>query len=354
MFEWFYILFIRKRLLEGVIIVKPTIKDVAQKANVSIATVSRILNNEKGYGEETRKKVLSVIRELGYQPNAVARGLINKKTQSIGVVFPYVSNMYSGEVLSGIEEAAYKSDFSVVICNTDGQQERTLRNLKMLAEKQVDCIIFVSEMVSEETAKFLLNTSIPVLLISTKSEMYPLPYIKTDDQFAAFSAVNYLIQSGHRDIAMLAGPISDPIAGSTRIKGYTQALTSAGFPVKEENIIKVNGFSFEDGLEGYEILKNVKSQCTAVFAASDEIALGVISAAYQNHVSIPEELSIIGYDNLKLAEMAVPPLTTVAQPLKEMGKMAVEMLCDHIQSGKELNSIIMPHKIVERQSVKRY
>lgn len=333
--------------------VKPTIKDVAQKANVSIATVSRIINNEKGYGEETRKKVLSVIQEIGYQPNAVARGLINKKTQSIGVVFPYVSNMYSGEVLSGIEEAAYASDFSVVICNTDGQQDRTLRNLKMFAEKQVDCMIFVSDVVSEETGKFLLNTNIPVLLISTMSDMYPLPYIKTDDRFAASSAVNYLIQRGHRDIAMIAGPKSDSIAGIPRINGYTQALISAGLPVKEENIIQVNGFSFEDGLKGYEILKNAKSPCTAVFAASDEIALGVISAAYQDHVSIPEELSIIGYDNLKLAEMAVPPLTTVAQPLKEMGKLAVEILYDHIQTGKELNSIIMPHKIVERKSVKR-
>jgi LacI family transcriptional regulator len=332
---------------------KPTIKDVARKANVSIATVSRILNNEKGYGEETRKKVLTVIQELGYQPNAIARGLINKKTQSIGVVFPYVSSMFSGEVLSGVEEAAYALDFSVVICNTDGQQKRTLRNIEMLAEKQVDSIIFVSDIVSKETAEFLLKTKIPVVLVSTMSSSYPFPYIKTDDRFAAFSAVNYLIQCGHQDIAMLSGPITDPIAGIPRVEGYKQALASAGLPFQEENMLHMDGFEFEQGVEGYHLLKTLNSRCTAVFTASDEMALGVISAAYQDQVNVPEQLSIIGYDNLKLAKMAVPPLTTVCQPLKEMGETAVKMLYDHLQTGKEINSIIIPHKILERESVKR-
>ncbi|MBA4496447.1 LacI family DNA-binding transcriptional regulator [Paenactinomyces guangxiensis] len=328
----------------------PTIKDVAKKAKVSVATVSRVLNNQPGYSEKTKKKVLQVIKEMGYQPNAIARGLINKRTQTIGVLFPSVSSLFSSKVLHGIEHIAHERDHSVIVCNTDTDGKRTMKYLQVLGEKQVDGIIFTSEVLTEDYYRVLKAMNIPVILVSTFSLRYPFPYVKVDDKHAAYHATEYLIKQGHRKIAMISGTEGDEIAGTPRIEGYREALRDYGIPF-QENLFVFGDFGYRSGCAAMKKLLERGEEFTAVFAASDEMATGALSVAYQHGIKVPDQLSIIGYDNLQIAEMSVPPLTTVAQPLFEMGKLAAEMLLTMIETGVTVESRIMPHSIIERQTV---
>lgn len=331
-----------------------TIKDVAKKANVSIATVSRILNGKTGFSEKTKKKVLRVIEELGYQPNAVARGLINKNTQTIGVLIPTVSNMYASEVLSGIEKHANDLGYSVIVCNTGCVGERTIHYLQVLSERRVDGIIIVSEFIYEEYYKVLNDMEIPTVLVSTISLQFPIPYVKVDDRHAAFSATDYLIKKGHTNIAMIAGDARDPIAGIPRIEGYKSAHLSHGLEINENYIIDCKIFSHQAGIEAMEAILQKQLNITAIFASSDEIAAGAMSAAIRNGIKIPDQLSIIGYDNTKIAEMIIPSLTTVAQPLHDMGMVAATMLFEMKETGEVTQSRIMSHEIVERETVRSF
>ncbi|MEW9698203.1 LacI family DNA-binding transcriptional regulator [Paenibacillus sp. SI8] len=329
-----------------------TIKDVARLANVSIATVSRVLNNRSGYSEETRERVLQVIDQLGYQPNAIARGLINKRTQTVGVIFPYVSSMLSAEILNGIEETVHSFGSTVIVCKTDGIEERTMDYLQVLAEKRVDGVIFVSQFFEEQYDKLLSDVNIPVVLVSSIYYRSNLPYVKVDDKHAAYTATDYLIGKGHKKIAMLSGPKVDPITGVPRIEGFMEAMRFKGLPIDESLVFCAKKFSFEDGLLAAEQLLAGGPDITAVFASSDELAAALISTAYKLGIRVPEELSVIGYDNIKLAGMTIPPLTTVSQPLFEMGAMAAKMLFSILNSEGKVESRIMPHEVVERASVR--
>jgi LacI family transcriptional regulator len=330
-----------------------TIKDVAKLANVSIATVSRVLNGQSGFSKATEEKVLNAIKELGYQPNAFARSLISKKSNTVGILFPEVSSQFSSKILRGVEEAAHLHGSSVIVCNTASHGQRTMKYLQLLTEKRVDGILFVSEIITEEYYNTLESMQIPVVLVSTESYKYPLPFVKVDDKHAAFTATDYLVKMGHSKIGMLSGNKEDIIAGQPRIDGFKQALALKGLDITDKNIIHSQGFSFKDGFTGLPKLLEQSPDLTAVFAASDALALGAISSAYKLGVKIPDDLSIIGYDDLPIAEMAIPPLTTISQPLEEMGMVAAEMLFTMMERGKRVESRIMPHSVVERESVKK-
>ncbi|MBP2001245.1 LacI family transcriptional regulator [Paenibacillus shirakamiensis] len=328
----------------------PTIKDVARQAQVSIATVSRVLNNLTGYSEETKVKVLQVIKEMGYQPNAIARGLINKRTQTLAVIFPCVSNSFSAEVLHGIEEVAHRHQHSVIVCNTSDDGKRTLNYLQVLREKQVDGIIFASEVLQDSYYEALQAMKVPVVLIATETDKPHIPYVKVNDKQASYDAVNYLITHGHRHIAMMGGTKDDLVAGVPRVEGYKQALADHHLPYREEWIVHAD-FQFDSGCTAMEQLLTRPRDYTAIFAASDEMAVAIMTVAAKHGIRIPGDLSVIGYDNVKLAEMVVPPLTTVHQPLVEMGEMACEKLLTMIQTGETVDNTIALHSIVERKTV---
>ncbi|WP_158738254.1 LacI family DNA-binding transcriptional regulator [Alteribacillus sp. YIM 98480] len=331
----------------------PTIKDVAKHANVSIATVSRILNSTSaGYSEGTKKRVKAAIEELGYKPNAVARGLINNKTQTIGVLFPNVSGMVTSELLHGIENVTHQLGHSVIVCNTASQGKRTLDYLQLLNEKRVEGILFASEMLTDEYYEAIKDMKVPTVLVSTKSQKHLLPYVKVDDQDAAYTAASYLIEKGHRKIGMISGNPDDMIAGLPRIEGFQAALRDHGLLTEKPSVFSAEGFSYKEGMEMFKKLRQEGEDITAVFAASDEMAVGAIASAYKMNIAVPNDISIIGYDNIKISEMAIPPLTTVAQPLREMGEKAAELLFEMLKTGEDGQSIIMPHRIVERESVK--
>jgi len=330
---------------------KPTIRDVSRKANVSVATVSRVLNNQPGFSEETRRKVLQAIEELGYHPNQIARGLVSRKTRTVGVLFPVVSSMFSAALLAGIEAEANRRDYGVIVCNMGAKGDRFERVIAMMAEKRVDGLLFVSEWLGERFAEKLKSLSVPVVLVSTGSPGSPFPYVKADDFRGAFQATRYLLEAGHRRIGMVSGPPEDPIAGGPRIEGYRHALRSYGIAPSDRDIA-VAAFDFHSGLRAAGELLDRSPDLTAIFAAGDEMAAGVLACCYQRGLRVPDDLSVIGYDNLALADMTSPPLTTVAQPLERMGRTAMEMLLSMLEGGGEPESLLLETSVVERKSVR--
>jgi len=328
----------------------PTIKDVAKASGVSVATVSRVLHNLSGYSEKTKQNVLKAVEELGYQPNAIARGLINKRTQTIGVLVPDVSSSFSSEILHGIEQVANDKGFSVIMCNTDEDGKRTLKYLQVLGEKQVDGVIFTSGSLEDEYYKLLKQMRVPVVLVNTLSHKHAIPYVKVDDRQASYHATEYLIRKGHRDIAMICGTITDTIAGVPRLEGYRQALEDHGLEYMESRVGYGN-FRLDMGREAMKKLLDEAPPFTALFAASDEMAIGAMGVALERGLKIPEDMSIIGYDDLVFSRMVFPPLTTIHQPLPMMGRMASEMLIQLIEGTDQVSSSIVSHQLIERQTV---
>jgi LacI family transcriptional regulator len=330
---------------------KATIKDVAARAEVSVATVSRILNDLGGYSEETKVRVLDVIKGLGYQRNAIARGLVTKSTKTIGVLIPIVSAYFYAEILNGIEDKANKHGYGIFLCNTGVNGIRAESYIKMLGERQVDAIIIISLAMNEEYYNLLNSLKIPYILVSTLSYKYKVPYIKVDDQQAAYTATQYLIEKGHKKIALISGDKDDKIAGRPRIDGYMNALQDYDLEINEE-IIKYGDFTYNSGIRCMEELLEEINKFTAVFATSDEMAAAALSVLHKNKINVPEEISVIGYDNTLIAQMSIPPLTTIAQPLHEMGEKAMEKVLEILENGEDGNSIILPHKVIERDTVK--
>ena len=329
-----------------------TIKDVAKKSGVSVATVSRILNGLEGYSPETKQHVLQVIEELGYKRNAIARGLATKTTRTIGVLIPDVSTSFHGEVLRGIEDESHQNNYSVVLCNAGHIGNRTPEYLRVLEERQVDAIIIVSVNITDDIHDILSGLRIPYILVSTNSFKFDIPYVKVDDEKAAYTATKYLIENGHKNIAMISGSQLDLIAGAPRVNGYKKALVDFGIAL-DESLIKYGDFSYESGIKCMNEFLNEDKKFTAVFAASDDMAVGVLSVAYKNNIRVPDELSVVGYDNTKTAAMAIPPLTSVGQPLYDLGEKSIEKILTMLTRSSIVESTIMPHKIIQRDSVKK-
>lgn len=330
-----------------------TIHDVARKAGVSISTVSRVLNNSELVVPEKRKRVLDAIEELNYQPNGLARGLIHKRTQTIGALIPDVSNFFFAEVFRGMEDVAHTRGWNVIICNTDGDPKRMLNYIDVLREKRVDGIVFTSEPVSKEYYDAMLRLSVPVVLAATQSD-FGIPAVKVHDEKASYDAVRFLIDQGHCHIRMIAGTQDDPIAGKPRVRGFYSALEEAGLPV-DESFIYYGNYRLDSGKQGAAHLLRAHPETTALFAASDEMALGVYGYAYEQGLRIPDDLSVMGFDNVRIAQMATPALTTAAQPLYEIGAESVNMLIDAI-NGKALDKEpkYLAHTVKIRGSVKTH
>lgn len=333
---------------------KPTVKDVAREANVSVATVSKIINNKLGgYSEKTKAKVMRIVEESGYETNAIARGLATKSTRILGVLVPNVATSVYAEVLNGIEDIAHQHDYSVVICNTGMEGIRTIQYLKTLSSNQVAGIIYVSLPLTDEYFEVITKLQIPCVLALTAYNKFQVPYVKVDDKQAAYSATQYLIENGHDKIALISSKKDEPITGKPRVEGYRQALSDYGLEVNENLLVFGTNFSYEDGEMCMTQLLERGDAFTAVFATSDDMAIGALNIAHQKGIEVPDQISIIGYDNTKVSRMSFPHLTTVSQPLYEIGKKAIEKLLDIITTGQKVASSIMMHEIIERSTVKK-
>ncbi|GMX62309.1 catabolite control protein A [Paenibacillus elgii] len=319
-----------------------------------MATVSRVVNNNPNVKPQTRKKVFEAIERLGYRPNAVARGLASKKTTTVGVVIPDISNSIFSEVARGIEDIANMYHYNIILSNADKKKEKEIRVINTLLEKQVDGLLFMGGAITEEHIQAFKTSSVPVVLCATADEQRTIPSVDIDHEKAAFDAVNVLLENGHRDIAMISGTLQDPANGYARYQGYKKALEAANIPVREE-LVRIGNYRYESGLEVTKYFLELDNRPTAIFAATDEMAIGAIHTLQDNGLKVPEDMSVISVDNIRMASMVRPLLTTVAQPMYDIGAVAMRLLTKlmnkETKDASELSQVILPHEVIYRNSV---
>jgi LacI family transcriptional regulator len=328
-----------------------TIYDVAREASVSMATVSRVVNNNPNVKPQTRKKVFEAIERLGYRPNAVARGLASKKTTTVGVVIPDISNAIFAEVARGIEDIANMYHYNIILCNADKKKDKEIRVINTLLEKQVDGLLFMGGAVTEDHIQAFKTSSVPIVLCATTDEGDNYPSVDIDHSAAAEDAVNSLIQNGHRHIAMISGTLQDPANGFARYQGYKNALEKAGITFNED-LVRIGNYRYESGLEVTKYFLDLQDRPTAIFAATDEMAIGAIHAIQDRGLRVPEDVSVISIDNVRMASMVRPLLTTVAQPMYDIGAVSMRLLTKLMKKEDAQNSrVILPHEVIQRESV---
>lgn len=329
---------------------KSTIRDVAKYANVSISTVSRVMNAPETVVPEKRSKVQEAIEALQYQPNGFARGLIYKKSDTLGVMIPDIENPYYAGLIRGMQDAAVKLNHSLMICNTDHDKQRTIAYVQNFFEKQVDGIIFASDSLHEEYYEEMQRYRLPFVLASTNAPEYDIPSVDIDNEQGAFDAVKHLIESGHRHIGMISFPLDRTISGGPRYSGYKKALSEFGI-ASCGSCIEFAERRFEHAYAAAELLITRCPDLTAIFAASDEFAMGTISYLRDQGKSVPEHMSVIGFDNIRMSQMFIPKLTTIDQPTYDIGYRSVEKLYELITTGEvAVLSEKLPHHLIVRES----
>lgn len=328
-----------------------TIYDVAREAGVSMATVSRVVNNNPNVKPQTRKKVFEAIEKLGYRPNAVARGLASKKTTTVGVVIPDISNQIFAEVARGIEDIATMYHYNIILSNADKKKEREIRVVNTLLEKQVDGLLFMGGTITEDHINAFNTASVPIVLCATSGESKVIASVDIDHEQAAYDAVKYVIDQGHTNIAMISGPLEDLTNGYARFQGYKRALEEANLPLREE-YVRIGNYRYESGLEVSQYFLELAERPTAIFTATDEMAIGTIHKIQDYGLNVPNDISVISVDNIRMASMVRPQLTTVAQPMYDIGAVSMRLLTKLMKKEEvDDNQVILPHELIIRHSV---
>ncbi|WP_284139857.1 catabolite control protein A [Virgibacillus sp. LDC-1] len=328
-----------------------TIYDVAREANVSMATVSRVVNGNPNVKPATRKKVLATIEQLGYRPNAVARGLASKKTTTVGAIIPDISSIFFAELARGIEDIATMYKYNIILSNSDQNMDKELQLINTMLEKQVDGILFMGGNISEEHIKQFSTASVPVVLAATYDGSGKIPSVNIDYEAAAFEATKFLIDKGNKRIAFISGE-EDTIINQLKYEGYKRAFKETAMTLNDAYIIH-GDYTYDSGMKSIEKLLQLEEKPDAVFVASDEMALGVIHGAQDLGYSIPDDLEVFGFDNTRLATMVRPTLSTIVQPMYDIGAVAMRLLTKYMNKEQvEEKNVVLPHRIVERNSTK--
>ncbi|UYP07291.1 LacI family DNA-binding transcriptional regulator [Priestia megaterium] len=326
---------------------KPTIYDVANEAGVSISTVSKVLNNTGSIAEKTRKRVRETMRELNYQPSVVAS--VKKRIQTIGLLIPNIANPFMAEIARGIENHVKKYGFSLMICSTDNNLKNEIEYISILKQKYVDGVIIATGLKENKAIKELLKAEIPVTLLSRDVASLAVDTVLVDDFLGGYQATEHLISLGHEKIAIITEDINFPTI-QARVEGYKKALEEAGLEY-DENLVFSNNTSVDEGNRSTRELLTSTSPPTAIFASTEFLAIGAIQGARELAVKVPEELSIIGFDNTVLSTICDPPLTTIAQPIQEMSQKVVELLVAEIENPKETKQrVVLSPRLVVRKS----
>jgi len=326
---------------------KPTIYDVANEAGVSISTVSKVLNNTGSIAEKTRKRVRETMRELNYQPSVVAS--VKKRIQTIGLLIPNIANPFMAEIARGIENHVKKYGFSLMICSTDNDLKNEIEYISILKQKYVDGVIIATGLKENKAIKELLKAEIPVTLLSRDVSSLAVDAVLVDDFLGGYQATEHLISLGHEKIAIITEDINFPTI-QARVEGYKKALEEAGLEY-DENLVFSNNTSVDEGNQSTRELLTSTSPPTAIFASTEFLAIGAIQGARELAVKVPEELSIIGFDNTVLSTICDPPLTTIAQPIQEMSEKVVELLVAEIENSKETKQrVVLSPRLVVRKS----
>ncbi|MGW9019729.1 LacI family DNA-binding transcriptional regulator [Priestia megaterium] len=332
---------------------RKTIYDVAKEARVSTATVSKVVNNSGRISNKTKEKVLRVMEELNYQPNSAASILNGKLSYSIGLLIPDLANPFFSEFSRSIEDCAHELGYSVLICSTDFKKAKEVKYSTFLQQKKVDGMIIVSGSQDEAFIKDLIDLKVPTVIVNRESTM-SVDIVSVDDFIGGYEATKHLLELGHRKIGTIQ--LGDLALGKERIRGYQRALDEFG--IKYDKSLTLFSSPSATIIEGKEIALEIlisKNRPTAIFAGNDILALGVIQAAMELELSIPEDLSVIGFDNTVISAMSIPPLTTMAQSIQDMGRVSMNLVMEEIKGvQKNKQKILLRPELLIRKSTKEF
>ncbi len=329
----------------------PTIKDVAALAGVSPATVGRVIGDYGYVGTESREKVLAAIKQLGFKPNAVARNLKSRRTKTWGYLLPTVTNLFYAQIAKGLQDVASSHGYNVILCSTDVNPQRTAEYGRMLLENRVDGVVIslpADESVSQ-LVKACSRSGVPVLFCHGTRSIPDVDQVICDDLKGGYLAARHLLDLGHQRIAMIA--VKGSTTSNLRLEGFRQACLETGTELKAELITEAADYSENAGYTGTKLLLMREEPPTAIIAANDIMAMGVMDAIDQAGLKVPADLSVIGFDNTFAAFMR-PRLTTVSLPMYQVGNIGAQLLLERIENlyRGEKRLITLPEELVVRGS----
>ena len=331
----------------------PTIRDVARLAGVAPITASRVINNS-GYASETvRARVRQAADELGYVPNSLARSLRSKQTRLLALVITDVTNPFWTTVARGAEDAAQISGFNLILCNTDESETKQDQYLETLIQKQVDGILLVPARDKISQSELFRQQEIPIVVLDRKIPGLKADVVRCDSEEGAYQLIHSLLICGHRQIACLCGPAGVSSA-EDRLSGYRRALRAAGIEEIQE-LVLLGKFSLESGYEMTNDLLKIKPRPTALFASNNFLAIGALRALNDAGIPVPQQMSVVGFDDLPDGLTVKPFLTAAVQPAYAMGYQGAQQLIDRLTGSSqcdEFQEIILPIEIVQRESVR--
>lgn len=332
-----------------------TISDIAKLANVSKSAVSIVLNNKAGVSEKTRAKVLDIIKKYNYNPSHIAQSLVVKETKSIGLVIKEIDNPYFAKLMCGVYDVCSKRGYSVLLGSSELSEEKETEIIKTLVSKRVDGLIISPLQNQEADYTYLANLlyeGYPNVILGMVTN-FLTNVVDIDNTKAAYDAVTYLINKGHTKIAHFAGPVHSG-HGHRRLEGYRQALVDHNIPIVRDYIIPVEPYIPNGYLAGKKLFSKKNNLPTAVFCYNDLVAIGLINALIEIGISVPDKVSVMGFDNIDFGKYVRIPLTTIQMPAYEIGKSAANLLIKQINNSSHLiEKVLLEHKLIERKSVKK-
>ncbi|MGO4184289.1 LacI family DNA-binding transcriptional regulator [Paenibacillus sp. MCAF9] len=332
-----------------------TIKDIAKAASVSVTTVSRALNGYDDVNEGTRLKIKTIADQLGYSPNMAARSLISKKTKTLGLLLSNVTRDSSKdniafEVLCGINDRSGELDYDLVLFSTTPQKQKVKSYKTLCQERGVDGVIIMGIRLDDPYLEEIVSSDIPCVLIDITLQGPNVGYVTSDNTTGALAATNHLLESGHRHIAMINGHEQAAVS-LLRLEGYRQALQSSSVPF-DETLVLNGSFSEHGGREAARQILSSRPEVTAIFCSSDLMALGALQGVKDMGKKVPDDISIIGFDNIDLTAYCTPALTTVHQHKYELGSQAAQILIEMLEGKEIIHHVMLGTELMIRDSVR--
>ncbi len=327
-----------------------TIRDVAHRAGVSTMTVSRVVNKSGYTSDETRSRVERAIDDLGYVPNALARHLRSKQTRTVALVLSDITNPFFTTMARGVEDFAAANEFAVMFCNTDESEAEEMASLHMLIERQIDGVLLVPGGSSAAPFQLLRRHGVPVVVLDRRAASRGVDQVRSDSEDGAYQLTRHLLDLGHRRIALLSGRRTISTAAD-RIAGYRRALAEVGVPF-DARLVRNAGFSTRAGYAMAREVIDAQPRPTAIFAANNFIAFGAIPAIREAGLAVPDDISVVCFDDVPSAWLVDPFLTCVEQDAYSMGRQAAELLLTRLASSRPVRrrSIILPVRLLVRRS----
>lgn len=330
----------------------PTIREVASRAGVSPTTVSHVINNTRFVSADARQRVLDAMAELNYRPNVLARSLRRGETRTLGLILPDSANPFFAEIARAIEDTAFRNGYNVILGNSENELTKEQVYVDVLVNKQVDGLIFVATGDHSPSLEQLVNDGLPVVVVDRRLSDLEVDTVLTDNLQGGLTATRYLLDLGHRRIACITGP-SNLTPSAERVIGYRQALEERSLPV-DETLIRKGDFHPHSGYLAVSQLLHTEPRPTAFFICNDMMAIGALRALAEARLQVPQDCSLLGFDDIELASYVTPPLTTIRQDKNAMAEAAVQLLLERIaEPSLPARTRILPTRLVERQSTRR-